>query len=83
MRFDPPHPNLPDLKDIDVSTAKFDKSNPKIRKYYEKYDPKAPQNVKKRRADRKRKIRSWLAQNWIALSSLIIAIAALIVAIVK
>lgn len=83
MRFSPPPPNLSDLKGIDVSTQKIDKRNPKIRKYSEKYDQKAPQNVKKRRDDRKRKVRSWLAQNWIALSSLIIAIAALIVAIVK
>jgi hypothetical protein len=51
-------------------------------KYLRKYDPQAPENVQKRKAEKVQRRKQWWSANWIALSSLAVSVMALIVAVI-
>ena len=58
----------------------IDKNSPLYQKYLRKYDADAPENIAKRKQEKRDRARKWLSQNRIPLLSLIIAILALIIA---
>lgn len=62
---------------------KIDKESVVYKKYAAKYDPDNPENKKRKRAMQKNKMFNWISKNWIALGSLIVAIIALVVTLLK
>lgn len=55
----------------------IDKNSAAYKKYKEKYDPKSPANIKKEKERRAKRRKEWWANNWIAFSSLVVAVIAL------
>lgn len=52
-------------------------------KYLKKYDKCAPENIKKEKEKKAKSNQDWLSKNWIPLLSLLVAIAALIVSLLR
>lgn len=57
--------------------------NPKLQAYLKKFDPKAPENVKKEKERRAEQRCKWWSENWIALTGIILAAISLLVGILK
>lgn len=57
--------------------------NPKLQAYLKRFDPKSPENVKKEKERRAEKRRKWWSENWIAITSIILAAISLLVGILK
>ena len=83
--FVPPDPlnGLPHIDPPEPYDRESLKSSPLYEKYLRKYDPKAPESKKKAKEERSRMRKLWWAQNWIAFFSLIVAVIALVVALLK
>ena len=59
----------------------IDKNSYAYQKYMKRYDENAPENIQARKEQKKQQFKKWWSDNWLAVISVIIALAALIIAV--
>lgn len=59
----------------------IDRNSYAYQKYLKRYDENAPENIQARKEQKKQKRKKWWEDNWLAVISVIIALAAFIIAV--
>lgn len=85
MRFMPPiqTPETPDFDKNEIKKEDF--KNSRIQKYTEKYDPRSPQNIKRRKEQRAAYIKAHrfdVMNLTVAVIALLVSVASLVVAVI-